>query len=148
MQADHEEWNCNFMRLITIEWLKASSDDLLIIEKIIDIAHLSHMVAFHAQQSIEKSFKALIEEHQIEIPKIHKLVRLYHILENKVMKIDETILYRLDQLYIDSHYPGDMGLLPNGKPSLDDANQFYNIAKMVFSNICELLSINNDDLLN
>ena len=43
------------------EWLKASSDDLQIISRIIDIADLSHMIAFHSQQSIEKSFESLAE---------------------------------------------------------------------------------------
>ena len=43
------------------EWLKASSDDLKVINKIIDMEDLSHIIAFHAQKSIEKSFKALRE---------------------------------------------------------------------------------------
>ena len=38
---------------------------------------LSHIVAFHAQQSIEKVFKAILEEHNMEMPKIHNLVTLY-----------------------------------------------------------------------
>lgn len=46
---------------IAHEWLRAASDDLKIIYRIIDMEDLSHMCAFHAQQSIEKSFKALIE---------------------------------------------------------------------------------------
>jgi len=64
------------MKMISKEWLKASNDDILIIEQIINIEHLTHMVAFHSQQAIEKSLKALIEEYEIDIPKIHKLIRL------------------------------------------------------------------------
>ena len=44
------------MRAFTKEWLKASNDDLLTIGKLLNDAHLTHIVAFHAQQSIEKSF--------------------------------------------------------------------------------------------
>ena len=62
------------MRAFTMEWLKASRDDLLTIEEIIDNPHLTHIVAFHAQQCVEKSMKAIIEENEIDIPKIHKLV--------------------------------------------------------------------------
>ncbi len=42
------------MKSLTEEWLKAARDDLDVIERIIDDAHLAHIVAFHAQQSIEK----------------------------------------------------------------------------------------------
>ena len=37
--------------------------------------HLSHIVAFHAQQCVEKVFKAVLEEHKIEVPRIHSLVK-------------------------------------------------------------------------
>ena len=73
------------MKVISKEWLKASRDDMLIIEQIINIEHLTHMVAFHAQQAIEKSLKALIEEYEIDIPKIHKLIRLKKILSDKYL---------------------------------------------------------------
>jgi len=43
------------------EWIKAASDDLLVIEKIIDNEELTHIVAFHSQQAIEKSLKSLLE---------------------------------------------------------------------------------------
>ncbi len=43
------------------EWLKASPLDLENIKYIIEVDHLTSVVAFHAQQSIEKSFKAVIE---------------------------------------------------------------------------------------
>jgi len=76
------------MKLMTREWIKAASDDLLCIEHLIAIEHLSHIVAFHAQQAIEKSFKALIEEFQIDIPKIHKLTNLHKLLEDKLKEID------------------------------------------------------------
>ena len=38
----------------------------------------------------------------------------------------------LDQLYLDARYPGDQGLLPNGKPTVREASTFYKIAKEVF----------------
>ena len=51
------------------EWLKSAADDLLLIKEIIDNPFLTHLSAFHAQQSIEKSFKALLEFHQLSVPK-------------------------------------------------------------------------------
>jgi HEPN domain-containing protein len=134
------------MKAFTKEWLKASIDDLMIIEQIITIEHLTHMVAFHAQQAIEKTLKALIEEYEIDIPKIHKLVKLTKILEHKI-KIEEIeLLQKLDELYIDSRYPGNMGLLPYGKPTLEDSKEFYGFAINVFDKVCEILGIDNDEL--
>ncbi len=48
------------MKKLAKEWLKYDQMDLLTIERIIDEEHLTNIVAFHAQQCIEKSFKALI----------------------------------------------------------------------------------------
>jgi len=80
------------MRRFTKEWLKASYDDLLTIYEIKGIEHLTHIAAFHAQQSIEKSLKALIEEYEIDIPKTHNLSKLQNILEEKIEKLDYTML--------------------------------------------------------
>jgi len=41
------------MKEITRQWLEAARDDLLVIARIIPDSGLGHMVAFHAQQSIE-----------------------------------------------------------------------------------------------
>ena len=53
-------------------WLKSAKDDLILIEEIINNDLLTHMVAFHSQQAIEKSFKAILEEKEAKVPKIHK----------------------------------------------------------------------------
>ena len=113
------------MKKLTEEWLKAARDDLDVIERIINDAHLSHVVAFHAQQCVEKVFKAVLEEHKIEVPRIHSLVTLLGKIEGYVGKdIDINLLQTLDSLYIDARYPGDLGLLPDGKPSREDAKSF------------------------
>ena len=124
------------MKKLTKEWLKAAGDDLDVIERILDDDHLSHVVAFHAQQCIEKVFKALLEEHEIEVPRIHSLVTLFGKVEDYVGKdIDINLLQTLDSLYIDARYPGDLGLLPDGKPNREDAKNFYKFAKDISSKI-------------
>ena len=35
------------------------------------------IVAFHAQQAVEKCFKSLMEEHDLEAQKVHRLITLY-----------------------------------------------------------------------
>ena len=38
-------------------WLDSARDDLGVVEEIINRDDLTHMVAFHCQQAVEKSFK-------------------------------------------------------------------------------------------
>ncbi|MGC8493995.1 MAG: HEPN domain-containing protein [Syntrophobacteraceae bacterium] len=51
------------MKKVTKEWLRAAADDLRVIDRIRRDEHLTHMIAFHAQQAVEKSIKAAIEEY-------------------------------------------------------------------------------------
>ena len=117
------------MRDLTRDWLSAAEDDLKVIGLIIDRSDLTHLSSFHSQQAIEKCFKALIEEFQIKVNRTHNLEFLYSSIEEFVaIKIDKKILAELDALYIDSRYPGSLGLLPEGKPTLDDAKLFHSTA--------------------
>ena len=129
------------MKRITEEWLKAASDDLLLVKVIISKPALTHIAAFHAQQAIEKSLKAVIEEKGIDIPKLHKLKTLFSISEVTLDCDDDPIMVSLlDSLYIEARYPGEMGLLPDGKPSLDEAEKFYSFAGKIFNKVKEILN--------
>jgi HEPN domain-containing protein len=99
------------------------------------------MVAFHAQQCIEKCLKAIIEEHKLPFSKIHSLRRLLKICSNHISlnSNDADIIDILDDLYIDARYPGDIGLLPNGKPTQTDAQQFHNFAKEIHHKTSNLI---------
>ncbi len=132
------------MKTLTHEWLKAASDDLLTIEHIIDEEHLSSIVAFHAEQTVEKCFKAVLEECGVEFPKTHDISRLYKLLEGfHHFEIDQEILLKVNEVYIDSRYPGEFGLLPNGKPTLADAREFYQFAKNVYAIVSSALEKND-----
>lgn len=131
---------------MAIEWIKASNDDLKTISHILKVADLSHVIAFHSQQSIEKSLKALMEHKNLKVPKQHDLLRLVEIVKSDLTIDDYDILDTLNALYIDSRYPGDMGLLPYGKPSLEDAKEFYRCSKDIFEKVCEILSIDLSDV--
>ena len=129
----------------TKEWLKAGYADLRSISHIINDDFLTHIVAFHSQQAIEKTLKAILESEQKRIPRVHKLVNLISRIDFDIT-IDEEIIEILDELYIDSRYPNDMGLLPYGKPTLEDAKKFYNTAQNIFDEVCTVLQINENDL--
>jgi len=124
------------MKFITSEWLKSADDDINTIKAIIDDESLTHIVAFHSQQCIEKSFKAMVDEFELASQKIHNLITLNETISSIYQfDFDEDKLGLLNKLYLDSRYPGDLGLLPNGKPSIEVAKGFQELAKEIYERI-------------
>ena len=68
------------MKEQTRYWLKTANNDLSVIEAILERKDLTPMVAFHAQQAIEKSLKAVLEEKET----------------NQELKISFSIFYFLE----------------------------------------------------
>jgi len=121
------------MKKISEEWLKAAKDDLRVAGMIISDEALTHMVAFHSQQCIEKFLKAVMEEYSIDLVKIHNLERLLEIVKKHVeIDVEIVLIVKMDKLYIDSRYPADFDLLPDGKPDIEDAEEFYYAASRVY----------------
>jgi len=117
------------MKQLTREWLNAAGDDLITIENLMDNPILTNIVAFHSQQAIEKTLKAIIEEFGIAFIKTHNLQSLLIKTEEVIpFQVNELIISELDRLYIDARYPGDLGLMPYGKPTLEEAKIYYNEA--------------------
>ena len=124
------------MKKSTSAWLSAAKDDLLLIEQIYQNEALTHLAAFHAQQAIEKSFKAVLEEFDDVVPRVHSLEHLLpRIQAHFEFSANFDLLEDLDKLYIDARYPGDLGLLPQGKPQLEDAAAFKEVAEGIFKAI-------------
>lgn len=130
------------MKVLTEAWLKAAKNDLDVIDRIIKDNHLSHIVAFHAQQAVEKCFKALMEEHGVAANKIHNLVTLYAKIKIFLVaeELDIRMMRILDSLYIDARYPGDLGLLPEGLPTHDEAKSFQTFAVAVYEHVLRSLN--------
>ncbi len=117
-------------------WVTAAYDDLLVIIEILDNEDLTHMVAFHSQQAIEKSLKAVLEEEESEVLRTHNILVLREKVERYVnFKIDQEIFDEINELYIDSRYPTDLGLLPDGKPTIEVAKKFNEIANKIYKEI-------------
>ena len=127
------------------KWLRVAKDDLDSINYILKAEHLTNIVAFHSQQAIEKSFKAILAFENRRIPKKHDLFALHEIVKNDIKSIDNNLLFRINELYIESRYPGDIGLLPSGKPTIRDAKEFYRFATEIFKEVCNILEIRVDE---
>ncbi|MGE0085493.1 MAG: HEPN domain-containing protein [Desulfococcaceae bacterium] len=114
-------------------WLQACEEDLSVVESLLQSRLATGAASFHAQQCVEKSLKAVLEEYTKTVPKIHDLDKLFSEAGKHMdIEYDETIVNRLNMLYIESRYPGAFGFLPEGKPSLEDVRKFYAFAKNVY----------------
>jgi len=121
-------------------WLESAEADLRTMQRLLGDEDLTHVVAFHAQQCVEKSLKALLEFQDRPVPKEHSTIRLYGLVRDILrMELDKDILTDLDDLYIDARYPGELGLLPHGRPTLEDARRFYEFAAEVYQNVRRII---------
>ena len=123
------------MSQISQQWLESAQADLFVIDEIISKDYLTHMVAFHCQQSVEKSLKSLLEHFGQRVPKIHTINRLSKLTKRFINLDNGRIINLLDELYTESRYPGDFGLLPNGKPTLKEAQEIFDFAKKVYKRV-------------
>ena len=128
------------MKKLAEEWLRFAEKDLLTIEKILSENELTNIVAFHSHQCIEKAFKAIIVIETEQVPRIHNLIRLYGTVRNYFpMEINLVALEQINETYIDSRYPSDIGLLPEGNLSQEKAVIFNQEARNIFEQVSKRL---------
>ena len=124
-------------------WLQYATDDLRSAEALMK-AEIFNMVCFHSQQVVEKLFKAVIAFYKQPIPRIHNLSRLCKMSEDlhkaKLGINDERLLF-LNDIYIDSRYPTDFGILPDGLPNENDAAMALKYAKAIYEIIQPIIKI-------
>ena len=128
------------MKQITKEWLTAAEDDLLSAKKLINEERLTNIVAFHCQQCLEKCFKAFIEEQNQNTIKSHDLLRLSNIAGISYTEHETIILATINEVYIDARYPGDMGLMPHGKPTTAEAKFFIQFTETILNRVKKQIS--------
>ena len=123
------------MKLTTNDWLSAAEDDLLAAKKLSGEDRLTNVVAFHCQQCLEKCFKAVIEEQGNPSIKSHDLIRLQLNANIQLAESETILLGIINEVYIDARYPGDLGLLPHGKPTIAEVKIFIGFCELIFFRI-------------
>ena len=123
-------------------WIGFAEKDILTVSEIIKNSHLTNIAAFHCQQAIEKYFKAFILEFDKPLLKIHNLLTLYGTIKEMVdLEIDEDLLAMINDIYLESRYPGEIGLLDDGSmPTTAQANKFFVFAKDIEKKIKDEIS--------
>lgn len=105
--------------------------------------NLRRSICFHAQQTAEKSLKAYLFALEKPIPRIHDISRLF--LETKLeipKNLHQSDLEFLSSIYIETRYPHDIGLLPDGEPNATDVNRAIKAAETIFNLVNRYLHIN------
>jgi len=118
-------------------WIGFAGKDMLAVSEIIENPDLTNIAAFHCQQAIEKYFKAFILENEKPLVRTHNLLALYGIIKEIVdLELDEDLLSMVNDVYLESRYPGEIGLLDDGSmPSIEQAGQFFIFAKEIETKI-------------
>ncbi len=111
-------------------WLKFLEDDFKVLN-ILEDSDAFRGQCFHAQQLVEKLLKAEMHRHGVSVPKIHDIVLLADKMQLNLPVSREELEF-LSSVYIESRYPADIGLLPQGEPTRDDAQQALTIARKVY----------------
>lgn len=116
------------MKQATSDWFNAA-DDLFAAKKLVTEDQLTNIAAFHCQQCIEKCIKAVIEEKDLPPMKSHDLIRLQQRTGILLEKTETILLETINEVYIDARYPGDLGLLPMGKPTKAEVQSFISFCE-------------------
>jgi len=121
-------------------WFDYAREDLQAAE-VLYSQGIYRLASFHAQQSVEKLLKGLLWNQKVNPPKTHDLVFLYQRVKRRYqsLSLDKEELEFLNGLYIESRYPADLGLLPEGEPTAADARRALAIAREVLGRVREVL---------
>ena len=120
------------MKQITKDWLTIAEDDLLAAKKLAHEVRLTNLVSFHCQQCLEKCFKAMIEEQNKPSIKSHDLLKLQNYADVQLSDPELILLEMINEVYIDARYPGELGLLPHGKPTISEIEAFIQLCETIF----------------
>lgn len=91
------------------EWVAKAKEDELTAELLINENGPNSQACFHAHQMTEKLLKALMLYCDIEIEKVHDLIKIARSLEKCILDIKNLSdeLEQLNHFYFETRYPGD-----------------------------------------
>lgn len=113
------------MKPLTAEWVQKAEDDFVVAQKMYRARKrpVYDAVCFHAQQCAEKYLKAYLQEHDYDIPKIHKLLDLLKLCKeaDASLEILVTDLKELERFSVNVRYPGVSAEKEEAKIALEAA---------------------------
>lgn len=75
------------------------------------------------------------------VPRTHNLPHLHGLAtRSRAFWVDGPLLDQINEVYVDARYPGDAGLVPEGRPSPQKVRAFLAFARDVYRRTQTLLS--------
>jgi HEPN domain-containing protein len=120
-------------------WIKYADENLQSAKLLLKAGILNPCLQ-NAQQSVEKSLKALLIENSRKLQKTHSINELVSILSGKGINININEEERdlLDSIYLPSKYPLGSSL-PDFEPNNEICGECISIAERIFSDISLIL---------
>jgi len=114
------------------EWLKIAKSNLLFgksYHKLFEDEIRLEEFCYELQQSVEKSFKALLIYNKINFPKTHSIEKLIDLLQKNNIIIPENLIIsaKMTDYAVESRYPDDYVDI-----SLEEYNEAFEIAEQVY----------------
>lgn len=132
------------MKKSTEGWLVYAKSDLRAAKTLIENCdELNNIIVFHCQQCCEKCLKAIMENADIRIPKVHSLERLYAEIATALqadIDFDEEFLNFMDDIYISARYPSDLGLLPTGMPTKEETLRILSKTESLYHSTLKVIN--------
>jgi HEPN domain-containing protein len=120
-------------------WLAFAWEDLRVAEIVLD-ERIYNQVCFHAQQCVEKALKGALAHRGHVPPRTHSITDLLSLLPPEWLIDLRDDLVGLDDYYIPTRYPDALpGMLPEGLPGRDEAEEALALARVVLERINESL---------
>ncbi len=118
---------------LVIEWMRRARADLVLANMVENEEIAPEIIAFHAQQAVEKALKALLIQRQIEFPRTHIIGVLLTLCKESGYTPWESLeeAVKLSDYAVSTRYPGEMDEVnrQEARTAVDLANQVVSWAE-------------------
>jgi len=121
------------VRELVTEWMRRARSDLAL-ANLIEVEEISpEILAFHAQQAVEKALKALLVQRQVDFPRTHNIGMLFILCAESGYEVEDYLREadKLSDYAVAARYPGEMTEVSReeAKITADVANKIFDWAK-------------------
>ena len=127
------------------EWLIFSLKNLQTAELLWKANHYEDIIGVELQQALEKMLKAIFASNNVQIPKVHDLLKLYYTIEDAVdLSDEEIVLLRIaTDYYKEDRYPNSNYALP----PREEIETILDFVRRLFDRVCMILDISKAELV-
>jgi HEPN domain-containing protein len=96
-------------------------------------SHISQL--FIVSNVWRRALKPLLKKTKKPAIKSHDLFRLQFAASIQLSENELNLLGIINEVYIDGRYPGDLGLLPQGKPTISEIKTFIDFCNEIYTRL-------------